>query len=223
MKSHKELSLYQKAMDFVTEIYLVTKSFPESEKYGLSSQMRRAAVSIPSNIAEGAARRTTKEFIQFLYIALGSSAELETQIEIAKRLNMINGTDKLNFMNYEIMNMLSGLIKSLNSKIVTSDFKEWQVTSKSDKWLESVTSNRSLVSSHTSPLKSHPYKSLVTRHFWKSLLTRHPYKSPLKHLDQEKLLPLWEQTDPWKALKAALESNNITIIIPVTWITFPVT
>ena len=121
MKSHKELSVYQKAMDFVTEIYLVTKSYPEAEKYGLSSQMRRAAVSIPSNIAEGAARRTTKEFIQFLYIALGSSAELETQIEISKRLNLISDSDRLNNMNYEIMHMLSGLIKSLNARLVTSD------------------------------------------------------------------------------------------------------
>ena len=121
MKSHKELSVYQKAMDFVTEIYLMTKSYPEAEKYGLSSQMRRAAVSIPSNIAEGAARRTTKEFIQFLYIALGSSAELETQIEISKRLNLISDSDRLNNMNYEIMHMLSGLIKSLNAKLVTSD------------------------------------------------------------------------------------------------------
>ena len=108
-------------MDFVTEIYLVTKSYPEAEKYGLSSQMRRAAVSIPSNIAEGAARRTTKEFIQFLYIALGSSAELETQIEISKRLNLISDSDRLNNMNYEIMHMLSGLIKSLNARLVTSD------------------------------------------------------------------------------------------------------
>ncbi len=150
MKSHKELSVYQKAMDFVTEIYIVTKSYPEAEKYGLSSQMRRAAVSIPSNIAEGAARRTTKEFIQFLYIALGSSAELETQIEISKRLNLISDSDRLNNMNYELMHMLSGLIKSLNAKLVTSD-KE--VTGDQD-----VTSDQDVTcDSHMSPKK-------VTRH-----------------------------------------------------------
>ena len=73
-------------MDFVELIYKITGEFPENEKFGLTSQLRRASISIPSNLAEGAGRKSTKEFIQFLYIALGSSSEIETQLEIAMRL-----------------------------------------------------------------------------------------------------------------------------------------
>lgn len=86
MKTHKDLQIWQQGIDLVEVIYQKTGTFPSSEQFGLTSQMRRAAVSIPSNIAEGAARQGEKEYVQFLYIALGSLAELETQAIIAKRL-----------------------------------------------------------------------------------------------------------------------------------------
>jgi len=87
INSHKDLLVYQKSLDFVQNIYQLTAKFPEEEKFGLTSQMRKAAISIPSNIAEGAARQFVKEYIQFLYVSLGSIVEIETQLEIAKRLN----------------------------------------------------------------------------------------------------------------------------------------
>jgi four helix bundle protein len=87
--THKDLEVWQEGIDLVEKVYHMTALFPSTEVYGLSSQMRRAAVSIPSNIAEGAARRGEKEFIQFLYVALGSLSELETQCLIAQRLKYI--------------------------------------------------------------------------------------------------------------------------------------
>jgi len=86
ISSHKDLKVWQEAMDLVTSVYSISKNFP---KYELTSQMRRAAVSVPSNIAEGAGRKGGKEFSRFLFIALGSLSELETQLEIAFRLNYI--------------------------------------------------------------------------------------------------------------------------------------
>ena len=86
MGTHKELDIWNLSIDFVVIVYQLTKKFPKEELYGLTSQMRRAAISIPSNIAEGAARKTNKENIQFLYIALGSLSELETQFIIAEKL-----------------------------------------------------------------------------------------------------------------------------------------
>lgn len=85
MNNHKDLLLYQKSLDLVEYIYRLTKAFPADERFGLTSQLRRSAVSLPSNIAEGAGRRGKKEFIQFLYIGLGSLNEMETQIEISRR------------------------------------------------------------------------------------------------------------------------------------------
>jgi len=90
IRNHKDLEVWKKSMDFVSNIYKITESFPNKEVYGLTNQIRRAAVSVPSNIAEGAARSSKKEFIQFLYIALGSLSELETQIIIANRLEYLN-------------------------------------------------------------------------------------------------------------------------------------
>lgn len=92
VKSHKDLIVYQKSLDLVEQVYLLTTIFPESEKFGLTSQIRRASISIPSNIAESAGRKHKKEFIQFLYIALGSLNEIETQLEIAKRLGYMERT-----------------------------------------------------------------------------------------------------------------------------------
>lgn len=90
MKTHKDLDIWRLGIELVKEVYLLTDTFPVSEKFGLSSQIQRCAVSIPSNIAEGAARQGRKEYIQFLYIALGSLSELETQIIIAKEIRYIN-------------------------------------------------------------------------------------------------------------------------------------
>ncbi len=116
--SYKELIVWQRAMELVAETYDVTEGFPKEETYGLVSQMRRAAVSIPSNIAEGRHRGTKKEFIQFLRIALGSTGELETQMEIAK---MLPKTKKINFSRSESLlletgRMLRSMIQKLNPK-----------------------------------------------------------------------------------------------------------
>ena len=114
MTSHKELKVWQKGIELVKVIYSETDSFPKTELYGLTSQIRRSAVSIPSNIAEGAGRNFDKEFIHFLYITLGSASELETQIIISKELNFLE-TDKAEIiqeMIFEIIKMTSSLIKS---------------------------------------------------------------------------------------------------------------
>jgi four helix bundle protein len=87
IKTYKDMIVWQKAIELVIEVYALTKKFPQEEIFGLTSQMRRASVSIPSNIAEGFTRRTRKEYAQFSRIAFGSGAELETQVIIAKRLN----------------------------------------------------------------------------------------------------------------------------------------
>jgi len=89
VRKHHELKAWQEAMELVKEIYRVTRDFPKEEIYGLVSQMRRAAVSIPSNISEGAARGGDREFIQFLIIARGSLSELETQLLISKDLGYL--------------------------------------------------------------------------------------------------------------------------------------
>lgn len=88
--THKDLEVWQKAITFVTDIYNQTAGFPKEEMYGLVSQLRRSSVSIPSNIAEGAARQSNKEYIQFLYVALGSLMELDTQLIIAKNINFLS-------------------------------------------------------------------------------------------------------------------------------------
>ena len=118
LKTHKDLEVWKKSIDFVTELYKITAIFPKEELYGLTSQMRRAAVSIPSNIAEGAARKSNKEFIQFLYIALGSTVEIETQLIISKNLMLI---DEVSFIELdkernEIGRILLGLIKYRKTK-----------------------------------------------------------------------------------------------------------
>ncbi len=115
IKSYKELLVWQKSMLLVTEIYDITKSFPEEEKFGLTSQMCRSSVSIPSNIAEGWGRFSRKNYIQFLRVARGSLFELETQLLIAKELKYIkiNTVSELENLIIEISKMLNSLIKKL--------------------------------------------------------------------------------------------------------------
>ena len=113
--SYKDLKVWQKSMNLVTEIYNLTENLPQSEKYGLASQMQRAAVAIPSNIAEGQKRNYRKEFLQFLYISYSSGAELETQIEICKRLYNLKNLDynKAESLLNEVMKMLNVMTSSL--------------------------------------------------------------------------------------------------------------
>jgi len=114
-RPHHKLEVWKRSLNFVTKIYEITAKFPADEKFGLVSQMRRAAVSIPSNIAEGAARNSKKEFINFLHISQGSAAELETQILISRNLNFINSsqTEPLLQELEDISRMIIGLQKSL--------------------------------------------------------------------------------------------------------------
>jgi four helix bundle protein len=104
-------------MDFVVDIYETTNRFPSNEVYGLTSQIKRAAVSIPSNIAEGSGRKNPKEFIQFLFISKGSLAEVETQLEIAHRLKYLSDINELLNKAKRIRMMLIGLIDSFASKL----------------------------------------------------------------------------------------------------------
>jgi four helix bundle protein len=112
-KPHKKLDVWQMAMDLVIEIYRITESFPKEEKYGLSNQLRRAAVSVPSNIAEGAARNTKKEFVNYLHMAQASLSELDTQLEVARRLAFLDGKtwEDLDRMVHRVDKMLTGLIR----------------------------------------------------------------------------------------------------------------
>ena len=114
--SYKDLIVWQKSMDLVTEIYAVTQKFPKEERYGLTSQMRRSAVSIPSNIAEGRRRGTKKDYANFLRTSYGSGSELETQIEICKRLPIMQeyNYQKADALLNEVMRMLHVMIKNLN-------------------------------------------------------------------------------------------------------------
>ena len=116
-KPHHNLEVWKRSLNFVTTMYKITANFPADEKFGLVSQMRRAAVSIPSNIAEGAARNSKKEFINFLHIAQGSTAELETQILISRNLNFVTQSKSQPLLKEleEISRMIIGLQKSLRS------------------------------------------------------------------------------------------------------------
>ena len=119
MKSHKNLIVWQKSMMLVTRIYEITRTFPHEELFGITSQMRRAAVSIPSNIAEGYGRVYGKETLKFLSNALGSASELETQLEICFRLGFGSNIDldELRNLTNEILRMLAALIKTVDPSI----------------------------------------------------------------------------------------------------------
>lgn len=118
MQSYKELTVWQKSVELVSEMYQVTKRFPKEEMYGLISQIRRSAVSVPSNIAEGWGRGSTQEYIRFLTIARGSLMELETQLIISEKLTYLTSEQQaaLSKSIEQIGRMLNGLIKSLGRK-----------------------------------------------------------------------------------------------------------
>ncbi|MCF7911906.1 MAG: four helix bundle protein [Candidatus Cloacimonetes bacterium] len=115
---HKDLDVWKNSIELVKSIYIITKTFPKEELYGLTSQIRRCAVSIPSNISEGAARSSSKDYIRFLYIAAGSLAELDTQLIISKELNYISKEkfDELEVSLDSIAKMLQGVIRYQRNK-----------------------------------------------------------------------------------------------------------
>jgi len=118
MTSHKDLEVWRRAIDLAVVVYRVTGGFPDSEKYGLVSQMRRASVSVASNIAEGAARQSRKEFVQFLAMAAGSASELHTQVTISLRIGMGNADDLISLGKELdlIAKMLQGLMRSVRAR-----------------------------------------------------------------------------------------------------------
>jgi four helix bundle protein len=120
IKSYRDLQVWRLAINLSTEVYATTSSFPKNEIFGLCSQLQRAAVSVASNIAEGHARESTKEYLRFISIALGSLAELETQFIISNNLNYINqvNLDGILEKTSEIGRMLRGLQKSLKAKLL---------------------------------------------------------------------------------------------------------
>lgn len=115
MRTHKDLDIWQRGTGLVEQIYKTTANFPKQELYGLTSQIRRAAVSYPSNIAEGAARSSKKEFVQFLYVSLGSLSEVETQLIIAEKLKFLNANKLLGEVE-ALRRMTLNFIKYLKSK-----------------------------------------------------------------------------------------------------------
>lgn len=116
-KPHRKLDVWNLSMDLALQVYRATKNFPRAEMFGLRAQTRRAAVSIPSNIAEGAARQTRREFANFLHIAQASLSELDTQLEIARRLTYLEGTrwQELDSVMVRVDKMLTGLIRRQRS------------------------------------------------------------------------------------------------------------
>lgn len=116
LKTHKDLDAWKMAMEVVERVYACTSEYPKEEIYGLALQTRRSAVSVPSNIAEGAARNSKKEFIQFLYISLGSLAELETQLLIADRLAILKDQEIFQGL-VQARKCILGLIRHMKSKV----------------------------------------------------------------------------------------------------------
>ena len=116
-RKHQELQAWQEAMRLAEGIYALSGEFPPEERYGLTSQMRRAAVSVPSNIAEGAARSSDKEFIHFLIVARGSLSELDTQTILAKRLNFAGDFAAIESQLDTVFKLLGGLINALGKRL----------------------------------------------------------------------------------------------------------
>ena len=120
MKTHRDLDVWRAAVELASPVYAVTRGFPADERFGLVSQMRRAAVSIASNIAEGAGRQSGKEFLRFLYVASGSASELDTQLEISLMSGVGPGTERegLQAETVRVSQMLHGLIRSVKARAV---------------------------------------------------------------------------------------------------------
>jgi four helix bundle protein len=118
INSYKDLIVWRKAMDLAAEVHLLSRSFPKKEIYGLTSQVRRAAVSVPSNIAEGQARQSTAEFLNFLSIAQGSLAEVDTQIMLAQRFHYLTAEMAAGVVSLTVE--ISKMLFSLRSKLATN-------------------------------------------------------------------------------------------------------
>ena len=118
IRDFQDLDVWQKAMDLMSEVYRLVKKLPEEERYELSSQMRRAAISVPSNISEGQQRASTKEFVNFLSIARGSTGELQTQLLACVKLQYMcdNDIHKALALSYDVGRMLNSLISRLKAK-----------------------------------------------------------------------------------------------------------
>lgn len=127
IRKYQNLKVWEKATQLVLEVYALTKAFPKDEMYGLTSQVRRAVISIPSNIAEGSERRSDKDFIRFLHMASASLAEVETQIFIAMKLNYLEERAYLELLqsSAEIGKMIHGLISGLEAKTPSTD--DWRL------------------------------------------------------------------------------------------------
>ena len=125
-KPHKRLVVWQKSLDLVREVYQLTQKFPSDERFGLTAQMRRAAVSIVSNISEGAARQSKAEFLQFVQIAMGSISELDTQMEICRMLGFVTAKEMehLNVRMNEVDRLLIGLRNYLRRKLKASKVRK---------------------------------------------------------------------------------------------------
>ena len=117
VRSHRSLKVWQESISLVESIYRLTAAFPKDERYGLTSQMRRAATSVPANIAEGAARTGTRELLHFLSIANGSLSDLDTHIEVAKRLGLIEQVAEVQEQIDRVTALTLALAKSLRTKI----------------------------------------------------------------------------------------------------------
>ena len=116
-RGHRGLRVWEEGLVLVEQIYRVTRSFPSTEIYGRTAQMRRAAVSVPSNIAEGYARASTRDLLRFLSISAGSLSELDTLVELAQRLGFLNDTEELKARIEEVSGMLMGLQTALRKKL----------------------------------------------------------------------------------------------------------
>jgi four helix bundle protein len=132
VKSYKDLDAWKLGMNLAKKIYEITEKFPDSEIYGLSSQMRRASVSIPSNIAEGSGRNHKKEFVQFLYLARGSLLELETQIELSKMMKFLDNDQYKTIIGLlnRTHRVINGLIFALKKSRTTNNQQRTTATTK---------------------------------------------------------------------------------------------
>lgn len=116
-RKHRDLLAWQRAVDLVADVYRLSAGFPDSERFGLAAQMRRAAISVPSNIAEGAARLSQKEFLHFLGIARGSLSEIDTQLIVATTLGYVEDGSVLEQNINDVFGLLNGLINSLKRSL----------------------------------------------------------------------------------------------------------